>query len=37
MSSASTSTSTTPMQTSMWCSMVGVPPAVKFRRQIEAG
>ena len=26
-----------PMQTSTWCSLVGVPPAEKFRRQIEAG
>jgi hypothetical protein len=26
-----------PMQTSAWCSLVGVPPAEKFRRQIEAG
>jgi hypothetical protein len=33
-SSASTSTSTTPMQTSTWCSLVGVPPA---ERQIKAG
>jgi hypothetical protein len=34
---ANSSTSTTPMQTSTWCSLVGVPPAEKFRRQIEAG
>jgi hypothetical protein len=27
----------TPMQASTWCSLVGVPPAEKFRRQIEAG
>jgi len=26
-----------PMQTSTWCSLVDVPPAGKFRRQIEAG
>ena len=26
-----------PMQTSTLCSLVGVPPAEKFRRQIEAG
>jgi hypothetical protein len=29
--------STTPLQTSTWCSLVGVPPAEKSRRQIEAG
>jgi hypothetical protein len=34
---SSASTSTPPMQTSTRCSLVGVPPAVKFRRQIEAG
>jgi hypothetical protein len=34
---SSASTSTAPMQTSTWCSLVGVPPAVRFRRQIEAG
>ena len=34
---SSPTTSTTPMQTSTWCSLVGVPPAEKFRRQIEAG
>jgi hypothetical protein len=34
---SSLSTSTTPMQTNTWCSLVGVPPAEKFRRQIEAG
>jgi hypothetical protein len=27
----------TPMQTSTCCSLAGVPPAEKFRRQIEAG
>ena len=26
-----------PMQTSMWCPLVDVRPAEKFRRQIEAG
>jgi hypothetical protein len=26
-----------PMQTSTWCSLVDVPAAGKFRRQIEAG
>src|SRR5829696_902356 len=26
-----------PMQTSTWCSLVDVPSAEKFRRQIEAG
>jgi hypothetical protein len=26
-----------PMQTSTWCSLVGVPPAEKFRRHIEVG
>jgi hypothetical protein len=26
-----------PMQTSTWCSLFDVPPAGKFRRQIEAG
>jgi hypothetical protein len=26
-----------PMQTSTLCSLVGVPPAEKFRRQVEAG
>jgi hypothetical protein len=36
-SSPSEGTSTTPMQTSTWCSLVGVPQAEKFRRQIEAG
>jgi hypothetical protein len=34
---SSASTSTTPMRMSTWCSLVGVPPAEKFRRQIEAG
>jgi hypothetical protein len=34
---SSSSTSTSPMQTSTWCSLIGVPPAEKSRRQIEAG
>jgi hypothetical protein len=34
---SSTSTSTSPMQTSTWSSLLGVPPAEKLRRQIEAG
>jgi hypothetical protein len=26
-----------PLAASTWCSLVGVPPAEKFRRQIQAG
>ena len=31
------SRTTTPMQTSTWCSLVGVPPAENFQRQFAAG
>jgi hypothetical protein len=37
LAAVNSSTSTTPMQTSTWCSLVGIPPAEKFRRQTEAG